>query len=97
MKVGDVDPGSLLRALKDGRIDGNEARLRAATSLLEGTFYQELFKVMRETVPDGGFGGGAGEEVFSSMLDQHLADEAAGQTERGIGAALYRHFANYVL
>ena len=97
MNVGDADPGSLLRALKEGRIDGAEAKLRTATTLLESSFYQELFKVMRETVPDGGFDGGAGEDVFSALLDQHMAEEAAAQTERGIGAALYRHFAKYVL
>lgn len=82
-----------LAALRDGRIQGEEARLRAATRLLEGTFYQELFKAMRETVPEGGaLDGGSGEEMFTSMLDQHVSDAAALRSQRGIGQALYRHF-----
>jgi flagellar protein FlgJ len=95
----DVHPGvpgrDPLSALREGRIQGPEARLRAATRLLEGTFYQELFKAMRQTVPDGGGpGGGAGEEVFTGLLDQHVADAAAMRAERGLGEALYRRFAS---
>jgi flagellar protein FlgJ len=48
---------------------------------------------MRETVPQGGaIPGGSGEEMFSGLLDQHIADDAAQRTDRGIGEALYRHF-----
>lgn len=92
-------PGSvdLLSALRDGRIVGERARLKAATQLLEGQFYQMLFKAMRDTVPTGGLtSGGQGEDVFRSMLDQQVADAAAGQSHRGIGAALYRHFVDHV-
>ena len=87
-------PGDLLNALRTGRVQGGEeARLKAATQLMEGQFYQELFKVMRETIPqDGLMGGGQGEEMFTSLLDQQVADAAAAQSDRGIGAALYRHF-----
>jgi peptidoglycan hydrolase FlgJ len=82
-----------LTALRDGRIQGDHARLRAATRLLEGSFYQEMFKAMRETVPDGGeFSGGAGEEMFTGMLDQHMSDEAALRSANGLGAALYARF-----
>lgn len=91
--VGGV-PRDPLAALRDGRLHGPEARLRAATRLLEGTFYQELFKAMRATVPEGGGpGGGAGEEIFTGLLDQHVADAAAQRSERGLGEALYRRFA----
>ena len=84
-----------LTALRQGRITDPAARMRAATRLFEGTFYQELFKAMRGTVPEGGaIGGGAEQEMFQSMLDQHVADEAAARSERGIGAALYRYFAD---
>ena len=90
-------PGSRdpLTALQDGRISGAEARLRAATRLLEGTFYQEMFKAMRATVPEGGaVSGGSGEEMFTGLLDQHVSDAAAEKSENGLGAALYRHFAD---
>jgi len=82
-----------LAALRDGRIQGGEARLKAATRLLEGTFYQELFKAMRETVPEGGaLSGGSGQEMFESMMDQHVADSAAASSHGGVGEALYRYF-----
>lgn len=95
--TGNAVPRDALSALKDGRVQGHDARLRAATRLLEGTFYQELFKAMRETVPQGGaLPGGAGEEMFTSLMDQHVADAAALKSDRGIGAALYRHFSGGV-
>ena len=68
-----------------------DAKLRRATQELEGVFVQELFKAMRETVPEGGIvDGGPGEDMFSSMMDQTISAEAASGWERGIGAALYR-------
>ncbi len=83
----------LLTQLRDGRITDPDDRLRAATQLLEGTFYQEMFKAMRGTVPEGGaISGGTGQDMFESLLDQHVADAAAGQSDRGLGSALYRHF-----
>ncbi len=83
----------LLQALRSGRIRDPRARLRAATDLLEGTFYQELFKAMRATVPEGGvLPGGGGRDVFEGLLDQHVADAAAARSAGGIGEALYRHF-----
>ncbi len=103
MSGGDGGPGGaggvgggridLLTALERGTIQGRENRLRAATALFEGVFMNELFKAMRATVPEGEIGdGGSGEEVFTGLLDQHLADAAALRSEGGIGEALYRHF-----
>ena len=84
----------LLTQLRDGRITDPDDRLRAATQLLEGTFYQEMFKAMRGTVPEGGaISRGSGEDMFEGLLDQHIADAAAGQSDRGLGSALYRYFA----
>jgi flagellar protein FlgJ len=68
-----------------------DEKLRKATGDLEGVFVQELFKAMRETVPEGGIvDGGPGEDMFSSMMDQTISSEAASGWERGLGAALYR-------
>ncbi len=84
----------VFEALKDGRIQGKKERLRAATTMLESSFYNEMFKAMRDTVPEGGvLSGGSGEEMFSSMLDQHVADAAASRVERGLAEALYRQLA----
>ena len=85
--------GGILESLRSGKIQGEEARLKAATDALEGTFYQELFKAMRESVPESGLlDGGSGEDAFTAMLDQHLADVQASRSEGGIGQALYQWF-----
>jgi peptidoglycan hydrolase FlgJ len=68
-----------------------EARLRRTAKQMEGVFVEQLFKAMRETVPEGGLvDGGAGEEVFTGMLDQHLAGEAPARWSRGLAESLYR-------
>lgn len=69
----------------------DDAALRQTCAQLEGVFLEQLMKALRETVPDGGmFDGGAGEDIFSSLLDSHISNTAAARLERGIGAALYR-------
>lgn len=71
--------------------DVGDVRLKKVARQLEGVFVEQLFKAMRETVPEGGlYNGGAGEEIFTSMMDQHLAGEVPNDWERGLGAALYR-------
>ena len=86
-------PGGILDALRSGRLQGDEARLRGATDALESTFYQELFKAMRGSVPKSGLlDGGSGEDAFTAMLDQHLSEVEASRTRAGLGEALYRWF-----
>jgi len=66
-------------------------RLRATARQLEGVFVEQMFKAMRETVPDGGaLSGGSGEEMFTGMLDQSLANEVPGRWSNGLAEALYR-------
>jgi flagellar protein FlgJ len=68
-----------------------EQRLRAVAKQLEGVFVQQLFKAMRETVPqDGLASGGAGEEIFTGLMDERIATDVPGQWDRGIGESLYR-------
>ncbi len=68
-----------------------EARLRKVVGELQGVFVEQLFKAMRETVPtDGVTNGGAGEAMFSGMLDQHLAGAVPTQWAHGIGESLFR-------
>ena len=85
--------GALQAAFASDTAGAWEARLEAASKLLEGSFYQELFKAMRATVPEGGvISGGSGEDVFTGLLDQHISDAAAMRSTRGLGQALYAHF-----
>ena len=70
-----------------------ERRLAQAARELQGVFVQQLFKAMRETVPDdGAVNGGTGEEMFSGLLDQHVADQVPAQWSGALGDALLRQF-----
>ncbi|HET7322045.1 MAG TPA: rod-binding protein [Longimicrobiaceae bacterium] len=83
-----------ISALRSGPVPPSTAKekeLRAASAQLEGVFVAQLFKAMRATVPqDGLMGGGAGEEIFQSMMDEHLAAQAPRDWDRGLGAGIYR-------
>jgi Rod binding domain-containing protein len=58
---------------------------------LEGVFLSQLFKAMRDTVPAGESGPGSeGRELFTTMLDDTLAEQAAQRMTHGLGEALYR-------
>src|SRR5690606_24716012 len=88
--IGAAAPASVA---PQGADAAQDARLRRACAELEGVFLNELMKLMRESVPEGGVvSGGAGEEIFASLFDQHVAVLAAERLERGLGAALYRSF-----
>jgi flagellar protein FlgJ len=68
-----------------------DQRLQQVVEQLQGVFVEQLFKAMRETVPtDGIASGGPGEQMFTGMMDQHLADALPGQWDHGIGESLYR-------
>ncbi len=85
MLIGPVKPAAPARTEK-------EEKLHDAAGQLEGLFVQQLFKSMRETVPQGEgiVSGGAGEDIFTGLLDQHLAAETPKQWESGMAEALYR-------
>lgn len=67
-------------------------KLKQSAQALEGLFVQQLFKAMRDTVPqqDGIVSGGAGEDLFTSLMDEHLATETPRHWEGGLAEALYR-------
>ena len=74
-----------------GPITGDrERQLREAAAAMESVFMGELLKAMRATVPaDGVFEGGAGEAIFTGILDDHIAGLAAARQSHGIGDALF--------
>jgi flagellar protein FlgJ len=68
--------------------------LRRLAHQLEGVFLNQLFQAMRSSVPKEGLvDGGAGEDLFTSLMDEKVADQAAQKMERGLGDALYRQLA----
>ena len=76
----------------------DDDKLRDAASQLEGLFVQQLYKSMRYTVSpeDGIVSGGAGEDVFTGLMDQHLAAETPKPWESGIADALYRQMRGHI-
>lgn len=79
------------RALPGAPPASDAERLRATARQMEGVFVQQMFKTMRETVPEGSLtSGGAGEEMFAGLLDQHLADQVPDRWQSGLSDALYR-------
>jgi flagellar protein FlgJ len=69
-----------------------DAKLWKAAQQLEGVFVQQLYKTMRETVPqqEGIVSGGAGEDIFTGLMDQHVAAETPKHWDTGLSDALYR-------
>jgi flagellar protein FlgJ len=70
------------------------AELRRAAHELESVFLGQLFQAMRATVPKSGLlEASPGQEIFTSMLDDQVAVEAARRMQRGLGEVLYRQLA----
>lgn len=75
------------------RLTTEHTRLTTAVRQLEGVFVQQLFSAMRETVPtDGITSGGSGEQMFTSLMDQHLSELVPAKWDTDLGAALLRQF-----
>ena len=74
------------------RAEARQSSLKKASEQLEGMFVQQLYKAMRDTVPqqEGIVSGGAGEDIFTGLMDQHLAAETPKHWQTGLSDALYR-------
>ena len=76
---------------KGAAAPADDARLRKAAKQLDGVLVGQLFKAMRDTVPhDGMTDGGAGEDMFSGLLDQRLSETAAAKSKHGMNEGLVR-------
>ena len=65
------------------------ARLTKTAKQLEGVFVNQLFKAMRDTVPqEGGIDSGAGEQMFTSMFDEQLSDRVPQQWKHSLADAM---------
>ncbi len=58
--------------------------LRKVAQEFESLLLTEVFKAMRQTVPEGMGTGGAANEFFQDMFDSHIANEAS---DNGLGLA----------
>lgn len=76
-----------VESLRDSNVD---PRLREATVALEGVFARELVKALRGTVPEGGSPDAPGGQLFTSLLDDHLADVLAGENGLGLSSAMLK-------
>ena len=89
MPIGGTTPTPLT---PEARAASDEARLKKTAKQLEGVFVEQLFKAMRETVPqgEGAVEGGTGEDMFTGLMDQKLAAETPTQWDHGLADAAYR-------
>ena len=73
------------------QVPDRREQLRQTAQQLEGVFVEQLFKAMRETVPDGGLtNGGSGEEMFTSLLDQKMSAVVPTRWDHGLAESLMR-------
>lgn len=85
-----IGPAGSVTAAQQAGINGGDEQLKKAARQLESVFYYYMVKAMRDTVPkDDLFGGGEGEDVMTSMLDQGLSDVmAAGNGDSAFTARM---------
>lgn len=81
----------------DARMTAKDAKLLKAAQQMEGSFVEQMYKTMRETVPtDGMFNGGSGEEMFTSMMDQRVAADTPTKWQHGLSESIFRQMRNAV-
>lgn len=69
-------------------------QLRVACNQLEAAFTQQLFAAMRDALPGGDLAEeSTADDIFTSMLDEHVAGLSAERTDGGLSEALYRQLA----
>ena len=67
----------------------NQAKMRQACQMFEAMFLNLLWKEMRRTVNKSGLNnGGFGEEMFTGMMDEAVAQASADQGSMGIASML---------
>jgi peptidoglycan hydrolase FlgJ len=74
-----------------------DAKLRKVSVQLEGVFVQQMYKSMRSTVPTGGLvDGGSGEELFTSLMDDHIAADTPQKWKHGLSESIFRQLRDAV-
>jgi len=72
---------------KNTSVKQREMKLNETCSELESLFINYLLKEMRQTIEKSGFiSGGRAEEIYTSMLDTHMAKEFAHKGGIGLSS-----------
>ena len=83
MDIPTFDPGAVPTDSRD------LARLKDAAIRLEASFLAEMLKSAGLGMPQDAFGGGAGEEQFSSFLRQEQAEQMAQAGGIGLAESIF--------
>lgn len=71
-----------------------KTQLQALSRQLEGVFLNQLFQAMRANVPqEGVLTQNEGQQLFTQLLDERMAAEAANHMKHGLSDAMYRQLA----
>lgn len=90
-------PQSILDADSALKTPGDQATRDAFQEFVAGTFFQQMFKSLRETQDKPKyFNGGQAEEIFQSQLDQQLSTELAKKHGGALAGSLYDPFVQNV-
>ena len=71
--------------------NGENDRLRSVAHQFEGIFVAQLFREMRATIPEDE--AVPGQDMYTGLMDDALAGQAAERSAHGLGEALYRQLA----
>ena len=74
-----------------GGRNGEHDRLRSVAHQFEGIFVAQLFREMRATIPEDE--AVPGQDMYTGLMDDALAGQAAERSAHGLGEALYRQLA----
>ncbi len=68
-----------------------EKKLRKACADFEAIMLNQMLRMARQSMPEGGlFGGGHAEEMYRSMLDEELSIKLAHAKGIGLGELLFQ-------
>ncbi len=73
-----------------GKKSDSPEELKALSQQFESVLVNQLLTVMRTTVPKSDLLGGHATDMFTSMLDQELADKISKTDGMGIGDMLFK-------
>ena len=92
IKLNGLPTEALSRSEKMNRPDGqqrgtSEEKLKKACADFEAIFINYMLKTMRSTIPQSGTNKFAGKDIYSTMIDQKVAEDLA---KRGGGIGLQK-------